>query len=373
MSSTFEPRRRGRRRGRLALASALAWGLALAARASALDDVTSPLTLRLNDARGIPGGQVTIQLRTYQSRPIKKGRITVGGGSGGTTPGAASSARLGGAPLPFSSCGSPVVFSVEGDVDVTGAEFDLPTQSFAFDFESPSATINASDGPLAAFVCTLSSEVVNGEEYDLTVAVGASASALDDPGLDPILIDPRSGRLRIRDQLDPGLGVEDAEVKPGASARVEIASEWAFAIESGELELELDPSWVGGAPSVSAVPRHGVVAIGVTEWNPTTGRFRFAFESSGDPEYLNQVVPGALFEVAIPTVADFDLVGNTVPWVIVSGSSSLVGPGAVALGFDGDDGSLLFSLDPKVEDVFRDGFGGGTVYPWTAQSGWSGE
>ena len=55
----------------------------------------------------------------------------------------------------------------------------------------------------------------------------------------------------------------------------------------------------------------------------------------------------------------------------VGGTTLLKGPGATPLGVGLEPGTLLFSLNPRVEDVFRDGFGGGTAYPWTTQVGWT--
>ena len=332
--------------------------------AAAAGDLTSSLTLRVGDARGVPGGQVTIQLRTYQSRPVKQGRITVGGGSA-----AGAFGLRGGATLPFTSCGSPVVFSAANDASIDGQAFDTLNQTFEFDFSSLNGTVNASDGPLAAFVCTLDASLSDGDTFDLEVSIAPGDSAFDDPGFDPIVLEPRAGRLRIRDTLSPGLALEETEVKPGAVAVIEISTDHAFAIESGQVEVDIDPALVAGTPSVRAVPRHGTVALGNQSWNEITGRFTFDFVSSDDT--LNAVVPGALFEVLVPTVADMDLVDLSFPVSLIGGTTSLEGPDAAPLGVGLEPGTILFSLNPKVEDVFRDGFGGGTAYPWTTQVGWT--
>ena len=81
------------------------------------------------------------------------------------------------------------------------------------------------------------------------------------------------------------------------------------------------------------------------------------------PEY-NASIPGALFSVIVPTVADDLLIGQIVPLEFAAAQTAIVGPSANALVVELEPGELLFSTNPKVEDIFRDGFTGGSVWGW---------
>lgn len=329
-------------------------------------DLVDPLTVRLNDPRGVPGGEVTITLRTYRSRAVKQGRITVTTSTGtqrSIAPGSFGAV----AAEPFVGCDEAIVFSASADAAVSGQVFDATSQSVELDFESPTSSVNATDGVLAAIVCTLSETVQDGERYELDLSLAPGDSAWLDPGSTPILLAPRVGQLRIDAALAPELAVDDAEVKPGATALVEIATGWAFAIESGTVDVGIDPAIVRDPPTVVAMPRHGAIEVVSTDWNPTTGRFQFSFVSA-DASF-NETIPGTLFQVLVPTVVDPALVGNSFEIGLSGGATALEGPGGLALTpLSLEPGTLLFSDDPKVEDVFRDGFGAAT-FGWSLSVG----
>jgi hypothetical protein len=178
---------------------------------------------------------------------------------------------------------------------------------------------------------------------------------------------PRPGRLRVRAPLEPGLAIEDDEVEPGAVAGIEIETDWPFAIESGAVDLEIDPALVREPPSVVASPNHGAVAIEGQSWEAGTGRFRFAF-SSADAS-LDAEIPGALFVVLVPTVADESLLGQSFPLVLIAADTFLVGPGATPLATELKDGLLLFDANAETEHVYGDGFAGGSAWGWSAIAG----
>lgn len=335
--------------------------LTLAASAAPLvatDDWRDDLWLRVEDARALAGGQVAIALRTEWPFAVGSGRIVVA---------ATLLDGTGGAGTPFSACSSATVFSGEDDAQVANFTFDVPTQRISFDFSSTSGTINSSPGVFGAFFCQVAPGAVEDDEFQLDLVGGAGGTMLLDPAGVAWLVEPRAGELRVRDSLDASIDAEDTEVKPGAAALIEIETEFAFAIESGAVDLEIDPALVSGTPSVVALPNHGAVVIDQQSWDAGSGRFRFAF-SSADAS-LNAGIPGALFLISMPTVADDSLLGQTYPLVLIAADSFLVGPGATPMSVELEDGTLLFTDSPDVEDVYRDGFAGGSTWGWTSITG----
>ena len=95
------------------------------------------MTLRINDTSAEPGGLAAVVLRTYAPRGVGQGQICL-----------AAAANRGASGSPFVSLESVVVFSEQGDANVTQS-FDEGAQMGLIEFDSLSATINWSDGPLA--------------------------------------------------------------------------------------------------------------------------------------------------------------------------------------------------------------------------------
>lgn len=333
--------------------AAFAWA-AMPDVARATLDSRDDLWLRIEDARGVAGGDVTVVLRTEYAFAIGSGRLVFD---------ATLIDGTGGAGTPFSSCGNAVVFSGSNDVVLSNQSFDATTQRFTVDFDSPSGTVNTVPGVVAAVFCKVAATAIADDEFALGLVLGAGATTLADATGVGLPVDPRSGELRVRDSLDASLDAEDTEVKPGAAAQVEIETETTFAIESGAVDLEIDPALVAGAPSVRSVPNHGAVTIDSESWDAGTGRFRFTFSSAGAE--LNAQIPGALFVVSVPTAADDSLLGLTTPLALVAADTFLVGPGASAIPIELEDGVLLFTANAETEHVYGDGFSGGSDDGWT--------
>ena len=135
-------------------ALALLLPLALAA-AGSLPAQVEPLTVRVSDAEGEPGGPVAVVLRTYASRPVSQGRLGVRATSAAPRPGLELAPAVPVGTQPFASFDGGVIFSVGGDVTPIFAWDDV-AQAIDSQFESLSASINAQDGPFAVLYFTLS-------------------------------------------------------------------------------------------------------------------------------------------------------------------------------------------------------------------------
>lgn len=281
---------------RTALAVAV---LALSSLASQPAEAADKLALRVNDARGGPGDLVAVVVRTYASRPIAQGQICIGArrqARGRSTANAVigEAASTG---SPFASLEKVEVFSARQDatfqVSFDGEDADVV-------FRSPSASINAVDGPLAVFHFRLSNSVREGEVYDLaldiadTFIVAGSGQRLE--------IEMKPGELEIREEDGNGgggeqedsieLGVTGGKVRRGKTARVRLTTRDAVALSSGRIALRYDPRIVAGKPWVRLDPRHGKATVLVN--TDTPGLVLIDFQS---PDRSFNRPPGELFEV----------------------------------------------------------------------------
>lgn len=310
-----------------------------------------PLTLRVSDAEGEPGGPVAIILRTYASRPVSQGRL------GFTSSAGAFAAPVGGTE-PFASFDGGTIFGVNGDV-IGSLVWDPGTQSVDAIFSSASASINAVDGILAVLHFTLDAGVSPGATYNLDLATGG-LFYLQDANGSPLPWTPRSGQLAV---LAPGspatLEVGGPKVHPGAYAEVEIDTLEPFAVESGVVELTYPSTLLFEPVSVITDPfaRHGSVTVTsaqVTE----PGRLRIEFFSPGADF---NATPGTLFVVGFRTDAATPI-GTMGPLALDAIETYLEGPGAspIALALAGD--VVEFVNDPG---IFHDDFEWGTLGAWS--------
>lgn len=309
-----------------------------------------PLTLRVGDAIGAPGAQTAILLRTYAPRPVRRGRAAAV-----TTPVAGAAAL--GSPFPIASLDGGVIFSAEGDV-VGTFDFDSLTQTIGANFDSTSATINRDDGIFGVFYVTLDAGLNPGDEYDVTI--DGLQSFLTDPEDDPIQLDPRAGRLRVRaPQAALLVSVDGGPVQPGSGVIIEVGTSEPFALEQGRLVVTYDPAIAVGPPMVTHDPRHGQATLNVTY--PAANKVQIDFVSPDDS--LN-VVPGDIFQIHLQVRTDAPL-GGTSPLQFDTVASWLDGPGATPLSIFWEPGQLEFLLVP---DVFRNGFETGDPWVWSAVS-----
>jgi hypothetical protein len=272
-------------RFRTALAVAV---LALSALPGAASD---KLTLRVNDARGGPGGLVAVVVRTYASRPIGQGQICIGARRSGRTR-AASTAGAVAAGSPFASLEKVEVFSARQDASF---QFAFDGEEAELTFRSPTGSINAADGPLAVLYFRLSKSVRTGEVYEIDLDVADSVIRAGNG--QKIAIESKPGRLEIRDgdgEEDDSveLGVTGGQVRRGKTARVTLSTRDAVALSSGRIALRYDPEIASGKPWVRIDPRYGKATVLVN--TDTPGVVVIDFQS---PDRSFNGVPGDLFEV----------------------------------------------------------------------------
>jgi len=319
--------------------------------------------LRVHDARGAPGDRVALVLRTYASRPIEQGQVCLR--VAGTVPGESK---------PWAVFESARVFSDIPDVSANvTVELLQEPQTLVIQFNSPSATINASDGPLAVFLFELSDDLQPGQVFELFIDI-ENTSFIDENGL-PIVISPRSGTLTIQAPGDPipvAAHAEDTEV--GQKALLSLETFSPILLSGGQVGIRFEPSVAAGPPTVRMDPRHGPSTYAVVSNSP--GLVVVAFDSVNAT--LNSV-PGDLVEVSLPTLPSlpanlespifldptltflFDSVGQLLPLslqgdVLVLLASLTAFPGVVS------DLRLSKLPDGQLQLAWGADCGGGTAY-----------
>lgn len=262
-------------------------------------DDDGALKLRVNDAVGKPGGTVAIVLRTYAARPIRQGQISIG-----IRKGAAAANLLSGPTIeslkaparPLTFLGA-VVYSTRGD-SATQASPKGTADSPGVDlrFSSPSATVNASDGPLAVLRFRLDPSVVPGQRY--TITVDPALTSLVDSGGQGIDVEPINAILTIRAPSAPlAVEAEGDDVEPGEVAELGVQTSEPFRISSGRVTLRYNPAVAAGPATVRIDPRYGKATFTVVR---RRGLLIVDFKS---PDKSLNNVPGAIVAVSLPTRA----------------------------------------------------------------------
>lgn len=258
---------------------------------AALGQVVEPLTLRVADAEGVPGGEVAVVIRTYASRGVGRGQI----GLHTVAPaGLVDGMAVAGTTSPFASFLGATVFAAEGDAEVDKTDFDPTGQTLNLLFSSLTGSINALDGPLAVLRFTLASDLQPGSTYAMDLMPGAAF--LEDGEGNPIVIDLRGGELTVlapgsalaiegEGDLDPWIPGEAMPIGPSTSAvqpigTARFALRYAPSTLSRPLVVRLDPRYGNATIDHVAEPEPGLVVVDV---------------SSPDGSY--GMLPGLLVEV----------------------------------------------------------------------------
>ena len=164
------------------------------------------LKLRVNDAEGLPGDLVSVEIRTYAPRTIGQGQICLRAGdpnsnaSSTDTAGALSNRSSrdtnepDGEPMPLVELESYAVLSAAGDVISEGL-FDGSNQNTFLVFESLSGTINQEDGPLAVLFFRISENAPIDTEFP--IALEAADTYLVDSEGNELELELRPGKLKI--------------------------------------------------------------------------------------------------------------------------------------------------------------------------------
>jgi hypothetical protein len=312
-----------------------------------------PLVLRIQDTWGTPGGSTSMVIRTYASRPVRRGKVVVRAGSGARTDGSPG-VLAGGSPI--ASWDGGYVFDASGAIVATLT----PTpdgQGVEAEFESASATINRDDGVVAVVFVTFSGAVSPGDEYP--IAGDTVASFLEDPDDDPILMTYEPGRLRVRAPSAPvEFEASETEVQPGSAAIVELGTGEPFAIGSGTLRLTYDPALLaaGELPTAALDPRHGSATVEVS--HPAPGVVEIDLVSDGS---LNSEVPGDLLRLFVPIDPDAPLDTDS-PLDFDLAVTELRTPGGAPIDVLYENGRFELRLVP---DVFYDDFEIGDAGWWS--------
>lgn len=298
--------------GALALLSALP--------AVALDE----LTLRVNDAVAVPGGTAAIVLRTYASRPIEQGQLCLEAKPATPAPsGAATSVR------------SAEVFSDNQDTALTfAADLAQAVQTFIVQFDSPTATINSSDGPLAVVLVDLDESLTPGQAFELSIDV-QNTFFIDESG-NPIEIRPRSGTLIIRDPSDPvTVGVEAEDFAPGDIATLSLRTMEHLPLSSGRIGFLYDAAIASGPPTVHIDPRYGQATFMLDTSIPGFTLVDFVSTDGS----LNSI-PGSVISLHVPTLGTVP--AGTVSPISLSASSILMNTVGQGLPLALENGALNF-------------------------------
>lgn len=251
------------------------------------------LTLRINDAEAEPGGLAAVVIRTYSSRPVGTGQLCFIGGCGGVANcrGGFVGERM------ISYLEGHLVFSTAGDVqsEVTATRPNPNVIDLAFISES--ATVNATDGPLAVIFLRVPQWVTPGAAVNLDLVRGGT-ELTDAEGL-PVPLDVRPGVLRIRGPRQPRALLADGDrIQPGQVATLAIETLEPFALSSGRVVLYYDPAIADGPPEVRFEPRLGNASFVADVTTP--GVVVIDFES---PDASLNRIPGGLITLRLPTAA----------------------------------------------------------------------
>jgi hypothetical protein len=250
------------------------------------------LALRVNDAAGMPGERVAIVLRTYSSRPIGQGQISFRARRRAQTRSNAVTQKAAGDESPFAALEEVQVFSTRQDARFQ-IRFD-PERSL-LTIQSPSRTINASDGPLAILYYRIGDWVQPGEEYEIGVEV-ENTTLYDERG-NLIPVESRPGTLEISSDAQEDeyeLKALGAQVRPGKVAFMGVETEVPLALSSGRIVFRYDPSIARRKPKVQVNPRYGNVRLTVNTATP--GMVIINFQS---PDASFNRVPGKIVEVLL--------------------------------------------------------------------------
>jgi hypothetical protein len=328
---------------------AAAVGILVSAGSSSPVWAGDTLTLRINDAAGVPGGRIAVVLRTYAPRGVGQGQVCLRAARSLAPTGAAAAAGS-----PLAALEEIVVFSENGDA-TSQATFDEIGQMALLQFASSSGSINTSDGPLAVLYFRLQPDVPPGQMF--TLSLDPADTFLIGPDGQPIPVAPRSGDLVVRAPGSPfELAASGDRILPGETAVLGVETVDLFPIGSGEVGLRWDPTVAAAPPTVSMDPRHGEAFFRVEQ--PEPGLLVIAFDS---PQGALNQVPGQLVTVYLPTSPSVPP-GTRAALSLDPDQTVLLGPGGEPL-------PLLLSGDTLefvgADAVFADGFESGSLGEWS--------
>ena len=307
-----------------------------------------PLTLRVNDGIAVPGQVAAVVIRTYSPRGLTQGQICLGGGGGAPL-------APGTAPILEELVGFEV-FSPQEDA-VADVDFDPQTGITLLTFQSPSAGVNETDGPMAVLFYRVSESATPGTSIELVIDPGDTE--VFDAQSSAVVIEPRSGTLDIEPASAPlDLGVESGAAAPAETVDLAISTERSLPLDSGLLVVTFDPSWLADdfpqGFELLTDPRYGNVGV---SWSiPSPGRLEISLTS---PDHTFNRVPGDLLTMRWPIHPAAEV--GSFHQLTFDPSSFLVGSGGGSLELDFEPGWVeILPATP----FFADGFESGGLTAW---------
>lgn len=214
-------------------ASPLALAAAIFAAAGAFSSparAQEMLTLSIDDMEAAPGDTAVLVVRTYQPRPISQGQVCF----------------IIGEPR-FTDIRRAKVRSTQRDATFT-ASLSTPTEA-AMTMSSPSATINASEGPVMLIAFTVDPNAIPGDSFQLSIQL--PDSFLTDEFGTPIDLDVKPGTFTIKAPGAPHtLEADNANAPSGSTVILDIATAEYQPLASGQVDYRYDESIIEGIDDV---------------------------------------------------------------------------------------------------------------------------
>lgn len=207
------------------------------------------LVIRAQKSVGVPGGDAVMSLRTYASRPVGQGQIcfSLRNAVRGTT-------------FSLGEIKHFQVYALNDDVEQNMTVLrSAADTTVMLNFSSPSATINAQDGPLAAIFFTVDAGLAPGQEFAIELDL-ANTVLFDALGAG-IPIETRDGRFTVRDPAMPLEVSADADQDvPGGPVRMSFQTSEPFDIGAGRVAIRYNNRLFPSPPQMHIDPRYGYVA-----------------------------------------------------------------------------------------------------------------
>ncbi len=273
------------------------------------------LTLSLDDMEAEPGKVAVLVVRSYQPRPISQGQVCF----------------IIGEPR-FTALRRAVARSTMRDA-VTTANLTSPFEA-AMTMSSPSATINAVEGPVMLIAFTVDPTAVPGESF--TLSVDLPDSFLVDAAGGPVSLEILPGTFTVKTPGGPHeLEADNAKAPAGSLVVLDVATAEYQPLASGHIEYRYDTALVESIQSVRVLALRNDANVMADASIP--GRISISFSS---PSRTIAKIPGQFIEITAqlrPGLAH----GTRGRLAIERSTAVLVTNGGVTLPLDIEDGDLI--------------------------------
>lgn len=277
-------------------------------------DAQEMLTLSIDDMEAAPGELAVLVVRTYQPRPISQGQVCF----------------IIGEPR-FTDIRRAKVRSTQRDATFT-ASLMSPTEA-ALTMSSPSASINASDGPVMLIGFTVDPSAIPGESFELSIML--PDSFLTDENGFPIEIEVKPGTFTVKQPGAPfTLEADNADAAAGSIVVLDIAKPEYQPLSSGQIDYRYDTTLIESIDDVQVLALRNDAQF--TADTSTPGRVLITFSS---PSRTIGKIPGQFIHLTArvrPGLAD----GVTGPLAIASANTFLIANSGVEMPLFLENGTL---------------------------------